>query len=97
MSDTKSANRVSWARSEGIYLKRDSTELECRICGRRVSSAVLPRSSHAKRHVREGKAVARTEYSYDGPRTVYDPSESMLAEWHRSPFISGQAAADFKP
>lgn len=93
--DTKAANRIAWARDEGIYRKTNVAQLECLVCGRRLSSAVLPRSSHAKRHVREGKAVPRTEYGHDGPRTVYDPSPSMLAEWRRSPFVSGRSASRF--
>ena len=73
--DTKSANRVAVPRDEGIWRVVDglTARIRCTVCGRELSSAVFPRSSHAKKHVREGKARARIEYGYDGPRTVYEP------------------------
>lgn len=74
MSDRKSANRTAWARSEGIYeaLETVTPRLRCLICGRELHTSALVRASHGKRHVREGKAVARTEYDHDGPRTVFE-------------------------
>lgn len=72
MSDAKSSNRQAWARSEGIYRKVNNTALECDICGRRLNASALTRAAHGKKHVREGKAVVRTEYGLDGPRTIYE-------------------------
>lgn len=76
--DVKSANRIATPRTEGIYRVADmlTARITCIVCGRTLSSAVFPRSAHAKKHVREGKAFARTEYSHDGPRVVYE-----LAAW----------------
>lgn len=83
MTDTKQANRVAVARDEGIYRRRRgiiggvtdpfiNPKLECLICGKVIGTSALSRASHGKKHVREGRAVARTEYGYDGPRTIYD-------------------------
>lgn len=75
--DTKSANRIAWAHDEGIYRvvpqAGGGQRLRCIVCDMQLGTSALSRASHGKKHVREGKAVARTEYSYDGPRTVYEP------------------------
>ena len=82
----------TWARSEGIYQKDDNAPsgsywLICLICQKRVNASALARGSHGKMHVREGRAVARTEYdssggSLRGPHVVYDfkrPAEPAIA------------------
>lgn len=75
--DTKSANRTAWARDEGIYralvLAGGAQRVRCIVCGKELGTSALSRASHGKKHVREGKATTRTEYSYDGPRTIYEP------------------------
>jgi hypothetical protein len=74
VSELKSSNRTPWAHSEGIFEKvtNHPPTLRCTVCGMEISTSALTRASHGKRHVREGHAVARTEYGYDGPRTIYE-------------------------
>ncbi len=74
--DTKSANRVAWARTEGIYeavvQSGGGQRLRCVLCAKEIGTNAVVRAAHGKKHVREGEAVTRTEYGYDGPRTIYE-------------------------
>jgi hypothetical protein len=69
----------AWARNEGIYKRSnehhqiDPHRVVCDLCGKQVSASALARASHGKKHVREGTAVTRIEYTYDGPHTIYEP------------------------
>lgn len=60
---------------QGIYEKGDSWGwIRCTLCGKEVRNHALSRASHGKVHVRNGEATTREEYTYDGPRTVYEPA-----------------------
>ena len=80
MGKTKSANRQATPRTEGIYavtahalgVGQSRHEVRCLLCDRLVNSSALTRSSHGRKHVREGTAVARREYTLYGPRTVFE-------------------------
>jgi hypothetical protein len=65
-----------YGRDEGIYRAHPKLphRIICSLCGRELKSAsALARAAHGKTHVRDGSAIARTEFGYDGPRTIYEP------------------------
>jgi hypothetical protein len=74
-------HQSAWGRTEGIYRKHPefATRVVCILCGKEMGATALARGAHGKVHVRKGEATARREYSYDGPRTVYEPAGDRTA------------------
>ncbi len=78
MGSSKSANRLPFGRDEGIWqalhgAEWDPHKVKCSLCGRVLSTSRLALAAHGWRHARNGEAIPSTEYSDNGPRTVFLP------------------------
>lgn len=64
-------------RDEGIWRGAGEYRVQCIICGKTIHSGTFAKSSHGKRHVRDGRAVTRVEDAPPehrkpgGTRTIY--------------------------
>lgn len=70
----KARGTGAWGRDEGIFRRHPTVShwTTCALCGRELAAHALSRAAHAKRHVRDGEAIPRTEYGNDGPRTIWE-------------------------
>lgn len=65
-------------RDEGIWRAVGEYRVQCIICGQTIHSGSFARSSHGKKHVRDGGAVTRVEPALPharkpgGTRTIYE-------------------------
>lgn len=77
--------RVAKARDEGIWKAIGENQVRCIICGLEMVSATFTRAAHARVHVKDGRAVARTipapaHYRKPGTtRTIYELAPEIMS------------------